>query len=148
MWERLSVHMHYGLRRIFWTLRNLRKNQTTNHLLHTHDQYLSWHHVGWTLSQSLTYKTCFSVMCFTCFSITNKALNWELPIATYLISKAGSYSGRNAFIQIGIVKDDGWVLASKLQRKLLAKLGTPFNDTLPSKRASSEGNQWHLRVGD
>lgn len=99
------------------------------------------------------YSTEANITVLFVAQVTNEAraisavalLHCDVP---YLISKARPYSARDAFVQIGILKDDGWILAPKLQRELFAVWRTPLHDPLASECAASEGNQRDFRMGD
>lgn len=66
---------------------------------------------------------------------------------TYLVGKAGPDGRGNALLQVGILKDDGRVLAPQLQGQLLAMGSTQLSDPLGSGLAPREGNQGYLWMG-
>lgn len=66
---------------------------------------------------------------------------------TYLVGKAGPDSCWNTLLQIGVLKDDGGILAPQLQGELLAERSTQLGNPLSCGLTPSEGDQGHLWVG-
>ena len=66
---------------------------------------------------------------------------------THLVGKAGPDSGGDTLLQVGVLKDDGGVLAPQLQGELLAVGSAQLCDPLSSGLAPGEGDDRHLRVG-
>lgn len=66
---------------------------------------------------------------------------------TDLVGKAGPDGGGNTLLQVGVLKDDGRVLAPQLQGELLAVGSTQLCDPLGRGLAPGEGDEGHLRVG-
>lgn len=71
----------------------------------------------------------------------------EEPQGTHLVGKAGPDGCRNALIQVGVLEDDGRILAPQLQGELLAVWSTQLGDPLGSGLAPSEGDQGYLWMG-
>lgn len=66
---------------------------------------------------------------------------------TCLVGKAGPDCGGNTLLQVGILKDDGRVLAPQLQGEPLAVGSTQLCDPLGCGLAPGEGDEGHLRMG-
>lgn len=64
----------------------------------------------------------------------------------HLVGKAGPHGVGDALAQVGIIEDDGRVLASQLQREPLAVWSTFLRDALGRQCAAREGEQRHVRV--
>lgn len=65
----------------------------------------------------------------------------------YLVGKAGPDGHWHTLLQVGILKDDGRILAPQLQGELLAVGSTQLCDPLGRGLAPSEGDEGHLWMG-